>query len=110
MKKIKFYETSKLNKKYENNFIKNIKKINQSGRYILGQNVNIFEKKLADYCESKFCVAVGNCVDAMKITFMAYKINGDLKDGDEVLVPANTYIASILGITSVNLKPVFVEG
>ena len=44
MKKIKFYETSKLNKKYENNFIKNIKKINQSGRYILGQNVNIFEK------------------------------------------------------------------
>ena len=109
MKKIKFYETSKLNKKYENNFIKNIKKINQSGRYILGQNVNIFEKKLADYCESKFCVAVGNCVDAMKITFMAYKINGDLKDGDEVLVPANTYIASILGITSVNLKPVFVE-
>ena len=109
MKKIKFYETSKLNKKYENNFIKNIKKINQSGRYILGQNVNIFEKKLADYCKSKYCVAVGNCVDAMKITFMAYKINGDLKDGDEVLVPANTYIASILGITSVNLKPVFVE-
>ena len=45
----------------------------------------------------------------MKITFMAYKITGDLKDGDEVLVPANTYIASILGITSVNLKPVFVE-
>ena len=45
----------------------------------------------------------------MKITFMAYKIIGDLKDGDEVLVPANTYIASILGITSVNLKPIFVE-
>ena len=109
MKKIKFYEISKLNKNYENNFIKNFKKINKDGRYILGKNVNIFEKKLANYCNAKYCVAVGNCVDAMKITFMAYKIMGSMKDGDEVLVPANTYIASILGITSVNLKPVFVE-
>ncbi len=109
MKKIKFYEISKLNKNYENNFIKNFKKINKDGRYILGKNVNIFEKKLANYCNAKYCIAVGNCVDAMKITFMAYKIMGSMKDGDEVLVPANTYIASILGITSVNLKPVFVE-
>ncbi len=109
MKKIKFYEIAKINKNYENNFIKNFKRINKGGRYILGKNVNIFEKKLADYCNAKYCVAVGNCVDAMKITFMAYKIMGSMKDGDEVLVPANTYIASILGITSVNLKPVFVE-
>ena len=109
MKEVKFYNISKLNKKYENNFIKNFKKINKKGRYILGDNVKKFENNFANYCNSKYCVAVGNCVDAIKLSFMAFKILGEMKNGDEVLVPANTYIASILGITSVNLKPIFVE-
>ena len=109
MKEVKFYNISKLNKKYENNFIKNFKKINKKGRYILGDNVKKFENNFANYCNSKYCIAVGNCVDAIKLSFMAFKILGEMKNGDEVLVPANTYIASILGITSVNLKPIFVE-
>ena len=105
----KFYNISKLNKKYENIFIKNFKKINKNGRYILGKNVEKFEKNFANYCQANYCVAVGNCLDAIKLSFVAFKILGALKDGDEVLVPANTYIASILGITTANLKPVFVE-
>jgi dTDP-4-amino-4,6-dideoxygalactose transaminase len=109
MKKVKFYNISKLNKKYEKNFIANFKKINKAGRYVIGDYVKEFEKNFANYCNSKYCVAVGNCLDAIKLSFMAYKILGELKNGDEVLVPANTYIASILGITSVNLKPIFVD-
>ncbi len=109
MKKVKFYNISKLNKNYENIFIKNLKTINNSGRYVLGKHVKQFEKNFANYCNSKYCIAVGNCVDAIKLSFMAFKILGKMKNGDEVLVPANTYIASILGITSANLKPIFVE-
>ena len=109
MKKVNFYNISKLNKKYEKNFIKNFKKINKAGRYVIGDYVKKFETSFANYCNAKYCVAVGNCLDAIKLSFMAYKILGKLKNGDEVLVPANTYIASILGITSVNLKPIFVE-
>jgi dTDP-4-amino-4,6-dideoxygalactose transaminase len=109
MKKVNFYNISELNKKYEKNFIKNFRKINKAGRYVIGDYVKKFEKNFANYCNSKYCVAVGNCLDAIKLSFMAYKILGKLKSGDEVLVPANTYIASILGITSVGLKPVFVE-
>ncbi len=109
MKKVKFYNISKLNRSYEKIFIKNFRLINNSGKYILGNKVSEFEKNLAKYCNSKYCIAVGNCVDAIKLSFMAFKILRKMSDGDEVLVPANTYIASILGITSVNLKPKFVE-
>ena len=109
MKRVNFYNIPAINKKYEKNFIKNFKIINKKGRYIIGDFVNNFERKFASYCKAKYCVAVGNCVDAIKLSFMAFKILGHLKSGDEVLVPANTYIASILGITLTNLKPIFIE-
>ena len=109
MKRIKFYDLPKLNKFYEKKFIEDFKVINSSGRYLIGKYVKKFEKKFAKYCQSKFAVGVGNCVDAIKLSFMSLKIMGYLKDGDEVLVPANTYIASILGIISANLKPVLVD-
>ena len=109
MTKVNFYNIPLINKKYEKNFVKNFKIINKKGRYIIGDFVNNFERKFASYCKAKHCVAVGNCVDAIKLSFMAFKILGHLKNGDEVLVPANTYIASILGITSTNLKPIFIE-
>ena len=62
MKKVKFYNISKLNKNYEKIFIKNFRLINNSGKYILGKKVSEFEKNLARYCNSKYCIAVGNCV------------------------------------------------
>lgn len=109
MKKISFYDLQLFNKKYEGQFIKDFKIINSSGKYILGQYVEKFEKNLKNFCNSKYCLAVGNCLDAMKLSFLAFKILYNFKDGDEVLVPANTYIASILGVTSANLRPIFVE-
>jgi len=109
MKNIAFYNLPKINKKFEKKFIKSFIKINKNGKYILGDFSNKFEKNFAKFCESKYCIGVGNCLDAIKLSFMAFKILGYLKDGDEVLVPANTYIASILGVISANLKPVFVE-
>lgn len=109
MKEIKFYNLPKKNRSFERHFIKSFKKINVCGRYIIGDFVEKFEKEFAKFCKAKYCVGVGNGFDALKLSFMAFKINKKLKDGDEVLVPANTYIASVLSIVAANLKPIFVE-
>jgi dTDP-4-amino-4,6-dideoxygalactose transaminase len=109
MKDIKFYNLPLKNRPFEKKFINSFRKINSKGRYIIAEYVEIFENNFAKFCGSKYCVAVANGFDAIKLSFMAYKIYGNLKNGDEVLVPANTYIASILAICAANLKPVFVE-
>ncbi|WPU65826.1 DegT/DnrJ/EryC1/StrS family aminotransferase [Peredibacter starrii] len=80
-----------------------------SGWYISGNELGSFEKKFAEYCCVKHCLGVANGLDALILTIRAWKELGKLKDGDEVLVPANTYIASVLAITENNLKPVLVE-
>lgn len=79
------------------------------GWYLLGQEVADFEKEYATYIGTPYCVACGNGLDALRLILMAYKENGMLHDGDEVIVPANTYIATILAITENNLIPVLVE-
>jgi dTDP-4-amino-4,6-dideoxygalactose transaminase len=80
-----------------------------SGWYISGGELEKFEKSYAEYCGTKHCLGVANGLDALTLTLRAWKEMGRLKDGDEVIVPANTYIASVLAITENNLKPVFVE-
>lgn len=80
-----------------------------SGWYIGGNELSIFEDEFAAYCGSKHCVGVANGLDALTLTLRAWKEMGKLKDGDEVIVPANTYIASILAITENRLVPVLVE-
>ncbi len=77
----------------------------RSGRYVLGNNVKEFEKEFADSIGSRFCVGVDNGTNAIKIGMQALGI----KKGDEVLVQANTYIATVLGITANGATPVFVE-
>ncbi len=79
------------------------------GWYLKGEETCGFEEAYARYIGTKHCVACGNGLDALTLIFRAYKERGVLHDGDEVLVPANTYIASILSITENNLKPVPVE-
>ncbi len=64
MKEIKFYNLPKINKKFELKFINLFKKINNEGRYIIGNYVNKFEKEYARFCGAKYCVGVGNCFDA----------------------------------------------
>lgn len=80
-----------------------------SGWYISGQELKAFEKNFAEYCGAKYCLGLANGLDALTLTLRAWKEMGKLKDGDEVIVPANTYIASVLAVTENKLVPVFVE-
>ncbi|MBU3616742.1 DegT/DnrJ/EryC1/StrS family aminotransferase [Polynucleobacter sp. JS-Polo-80-F4] len=86
-----------------------INKVVDSGWYINGNHVTTFENEFSTYCGSKYCVGVANGLDALTLTLRAWKVMGKLEDGDEVIVPANTYIASILAITENNLTPIFIE-
>mgnify|MGYP000049660213 CR=1 FL=1 len=106
---IKFLDLHTLNARFEAEFQEEFKKFLDSGYYVLGNNVKSFEKEYAAYCGTKHCIGVSNGLDALTLILEAYKILGKLQEGDEIIVPANTYIASILGITKAGLKPVLVE-
>lgn len=106
---IKFLDLHKINKRFDEEFQKQFALFLSSGSYILGTQVLNFEKDFAEYCGTKYCVGVSNGLDALMLIFEAYKILGDLKEGDEVIVPANTYIATILAVVNSGLKPIFVE-
>ncbi|MCM1021419.1 MAG: DegT/DnrJ/EryC1/StrS family aminotransferase [Muribaculum sp.] len=80
-----------------------------SGRYIGGPEVETFEKELALYCGTNYAIGTGNGLDAIKLIFQAYIELGRLKKGDEVIVPSNTFIASVLALSHCGLKPVFAE-
>ena len=81
----------------------------QSGWYLRGEATRRFEEHYAEYIGTNHCIGCGNGLDALTLIFRAYKELGVLRDGDEVIVPANTYIASILSITENRLIPVLVE-
>ncbi len=106
---ISFLDLKKVNQQYSIEIEKAMQIVLHSGWYIKGQEVASFEKNFANYCGTKHCIGVANGLDALILIFRAYKELGILKDGDEVLVPVNTYIASILAITANKLKPVLVE-
>ncbi len=80
-----------------------------SGWYLQGKENTFFEREYADYIGTKYCVGCGNGLDALTLILRAYMEMGVMQEGDEVIVPANTYIASILAITRNRLKPVLVE-
>ena len=86
-----------------------VKQVVESGWYLQGEATRHFEADYARYIGTQHCVSCGNGLDALTLIFRAYKELGKLQDGDEVIVPANTYIASILSITENGLKPVLVE-
>ena len=109
MLNIPFYKLASLNKPFKKKIISKISEIIDSGYYINSRNTLEFEKKFSKFCSVKYCIAVGNGFDALAISFRACKELNLLKDGDEVIVPANTYIASMLSITHENLTPVLVE-
>lgn len=91
--------------RFKNEYDEAVIKTLESGWYVLGEQVNKFEKKFSEYIGSDFCVGLNSGLDALILAFRALKIGS----GDEVIVPANTYIASILGITENGAKPIFVE-
>ena len=106
---ISFLDLKKINQRYEMAFQEKLKAIMDCGWYIFGSEVSTFEQNFAQYCGAKYCVGVGNGLDAITLTFLGYIENGILRKGDEIIVPANTYIASILGIIHAGLVPVLVE-
>lgn len=80
-----------------------------SGWYLKGKATRNFEDDFAEYIGTRYCVGCGNGLDALTLIFRAYIEMGIMREGDEVIVPANTYIASVLAITENRLRPVFVE-
>jgi dTDP-4-amino-4,6-dideoxygalactose transaminase len=106
---IKFLDLKKINKPYETAFQEKLKVVLASGWYVLGKEVQEFESNFAQYCGARYCIGVGNGLDALTLIFKGYIQLGKLQKGDEVIVPANTYIASILAILQADLVPVLVE-
>ncbi|MGN7811289.1 DegT/DnrJ/EryC1/StrS family aminotransferase [Flavobacterium sp. 22076] len=106
---ISFLELKKINQPYETAFQEKLKTVLDNGWYILGKELETFEKAFAEYCQTQYCIGVGNGFDALVLIFKGYIELGKLKKGDEVIVPANTYIASILAILQADLIPVLVE-
>ena len=106
---IHFLNLRKLNQPFEVAFQKKMKQFLDGGWYILGNEVKQFETDFASYCGTKHCIGVGNGLDALVLIFKAYIHLGKLEKGDEVIVPANTYIASILAVLQADLVPVLVE-
>lgn len=106
---IKFLDLLEINLQYKEELKHAFERVLDSGWYILGSEVTEFEKEFSEYCGTKFCVGVANGLDALILILRAYKELGKLQEGDEVIVPANTYIATILAITENRLCPVLVE-
>jgi len=106
---IQFLDLKKINAPYETAFQEKLKLVLENGWYILGNEVTTFENNFANYCGAKHCIGVGNGFDALVLIFKGYIQLGKLQKGDEVIVPANTYIASILAIIAADLVPVLVE-
>ncbi|AZF41735.1 dTDP-3-amino-3,6-dideoxy-alpha-D- galactopyranose transaminase [Pseudomonas sp. R1-43-08] len=106
---VPFLDLKAINQACREQLIQAMTDVLDSGWYIQGQKLNEFEKKFAEYCGTEFCLGVANGLDALTLTLRAWKTMGKLKSGDEVIVPANTYIASILAITENDLVPVLVE-
>jgi len=106
---IQFLDLKAINAQYKDEMTQAFNRVLDSGWDIQGAEVKAFESEFAVYCGAKHCIGVANGLDALILIFRAYKEMGILCDGDEVIVPANTYIASILAITENNLKPILVE-
>ena len=106
---IKFLDLQKITAKYSDEIKQAINRVIESGWYLQGEENRRFEEEYARYIGSKYCIGIANGLDALIWILRAYIELGIMKVGDEIIVPANTYIASILAITENNLVPVLVE-
>ncbi|WP_261857307.1 DegT/DnrJ/EryC1/StrS family aminotransferase [Photobacterium sanguinicancri] len=106
---INFLDLKKNNESYADELKNACCRVIDSGWYILGEELQAFESEFSTFCGSKHVVGVANGLDALSLTLRAWKELGLINDGDEVIVPSNTFIASILAITENNLVPVLVE-
>ena len=106
---IKFLDLKAVNAAYATEIEEAMLRVARSGWYLRGEETRRFEEAYAQYIGCRHAICCGNGLDALRLVFRAYMEMGVLHEGDEVVVPANTYIASILAVTDNRLKPVFVE-
>lgn len=106
---IKFLDLKKINSQHSSEISGAIENVLASGWYLQGEKTKDFEEKYAKYIGSDYCVCCGNGLDALTLILRSYVEMGEMEPGDEVIVPANTYIASIIAITRAGLKPIAVE-
>ena len=106
---IPYISLAKRTQRFREEILEATNRVVSSGWFLLGPELHHFEQEYADYLNTRFCVGVGNGLDALTLIYRSYMEMGLLQPGDEVIVPANTYIASILAITENHLTPVLVE-
>ena len=106
---IKYLDLKAVNSLYDEEIRSAVSRVLDSGWYLKGEATQRFEQHYAEYIGTRYCIGCGNGLDALTLIFRAYMEMGVMQRGDEVIVPANTYIASILAITECGLKPVLVE-
>lgn len=106
---IKFLDLQKVTEEHSDEIKSAVNRVIDSGWYLLGNEVKCFEKNFSSYCNVTHTIGVANGLEALSLIFRAYIEMKVLREGDEVIVPANTYIASILAITENRLVPVLVE-
>lgn len=102
---INYTEFGRMHKPIEDELLQAYKDVLESQWFIQGKKLTQFEEEFAKYCGAKYCVGVGNGLDALRLILEAYEIG----EGDEVIVPSNTFIATVLAISYVGATPVFVE-
>ena len=106
---IKYLPLKQINDRYDAELREAVGRVMDSGWYLKGEHTQRFEKNYATYIGTKYCVGVANGLDALTLILRAYIEKGVMESGDEVIVPANTFIASILSISDCGLTPVLVE-
>lgn len=106
---INFIDVLKVNKYYQTELEEAARRVISSGKYLIGEELDAFEINYAKFCGTEYALGTGNGLDSLRLIFRAYIELGVMNRGDEVIVPANTYIATIIAITDNGLIPVFVE-
>lgn len=106
---IKFLDIQKITQKNSEEIHEAVNRVVDSGWYLQGEENKRFEKNYANYIGTEFCIGVANGLDALRLILRSYIELGIMQEGDEIIVPANTYIASILAITDNKLNPILVE-
>ena len=106
---MQFLDLKKITQQYADEIHEAVSRVTDSGWYLQGKENELFEQEYSSYIGTKYCVGCANGLDALTLIYRAYKEMGLLQAGDELVVPAHTYIASILAITDTGLVPVLVE-
>ncbi len=107
--KVPFLDLKAINNRFNISFLDSFDQFLEGGYYILGNELKSFEKEFASYCGTKYAYGVGNGYDALYLILRGYMALGKLREGDEVIVPSNTFIATILSVVNAGLKPIMVE-